>query len=136
MAGATQQGGGPIVGINVTPLVDITLVLLIIFIVTARIVASPALPMDLPVASTSETVQIVFSVVLPESGALSVNGEPATDGDLVRRAREELGRNAELRAVVSASGNVPHRQVVHVLDLLRSAGVSRIAFGTLEDPAP
>jgi len=134
MAGNQGGGDGPIVGINVTPLVDITLVLLIIFIVAARIVATPALPLDLPQAATSESVQIVFSVVVPVSGALSVNGEAvATDSELVRRAKDALSANADLRAVISAGGAVPHRQVVHVLDLLRAAGLSHIAFGTLPE---
>lgn len=133
MAGQSPQQSAPIVGINVTPLVDITLVLLIIFIVTARFVAAPAVPLDLPSASTTEAVQTVFSVVLPEAGAVSVNGEAvAEDAQLVGRAREELAKNPELRAVISASGSAPHRRVIHLLDLLRSAGVSRIAFGTLD----
>jgi biopolymer transport protein TolR len=134
MAGQSQQQSAPIVGINVTPLVDITLVLLIIFIVTARIVAAPAVPLDLPSASTSESVQIVFSVVLPETGAVSVNGEAvADDAELLRRAKQELAKDAELRAVISASGAVPHRRVIHLLDLLRSAGLRRIAFGTIDE---
>lgn len=137
MAGPGQQQGGAIVGINVTPLVDITLVLLIIFIVTARVVATPAVPLDLPAASTSESVQVVLSVVLPESGAVSVNGVPiADDSDLVRQAKEQLAKNADLRAVISASGAVQHRRVIHVLNLLRSAGLSRIAFGTLAEEVP
>ena len=52
-------------GINVTPLVDITLVLLIIFIVTAKIIVTPAVPLDLPRAAHSEEVQVVFSVIVP-----------------------------------------------------------------------
>ena len=134
MAGGAQRNGDPIVGINVTPLVDITLVLLIIFIVAARIVATPALPLDLPQATTSESVQVVFSIVMPESGALTVNGEAVKDdADFSKRAKDALASNADLRAVISASGALAHRQVIHVLDLLRAAGVSHIAFGTLAD---
>jgi biopolymer transport protein TolR len=137
MAGSYQPESA-IVGINVTPLVDITLVLLIIFIVTARIVATPAVPMDLPAATTNETVQVVFSVVVPQAGDLSVNGEVvATDAELARRAKDELTRNSDLRAVISAGGAVPHRTVIRVLDVLRAAGLRHIAFGTIaEDPSP
>jgi biopolymer transport protein TolR len=131
MAGHAQSEGA-ITGINVTPLVDITLVLLIIFIVTARIVATPALPMDLPVATTSETVQVVFSVVLPQSGPPSVNGQTIpSDNELGRLAKDELAKTPDLRAVISASGTVPHRTVIHTLDVLRAAGLRHIAFGTL-----
>ena len=75
MAGSSPQNGAPIVGINVTPLVDIVLVLLIIFIVTAKIMVAPAVPLDLPKASHSEELQVVFSVVLPARGGILVNGE-------------------------------------------------------------
>ncbi len=134
MAGHAHSNGGAISGINVTPLVDITLVLLIIFIVTSRIVATPAVPMDLPVASTSETVQVVFSVVLPQAGPVSVNGQGVpNDAELARLAKEELAKTPDLRAVISASGSVPHRTVIHVLDVLRAVGLKHIAFGTLLD---
>jgi len=132
MAAHAHSDGGAITGINVTPLVDITLVLLIIFIVTARIVATPAVPMDLPVATTSETMQVVFSVVLPQSGPPSVNGQTVpSDAELSRLAKDELAKTADLRAVISASGAVPHRTVIHALDVLRAAGLRHIAFGTL-----
>jgi biopolymer transport protein TolR len=138
MASSPQNGNGMIVGINVTPLVDITLVLLIIFIVTAKLVVTPAVPLDLPRAAQSEEVQVVFSVLLPPSGPVRVNGEPVPDDDtLVRLAREAVGHDAELRAVIQADGVVPHRQVIHVLDLLKRSGITRVAFGALpEDSSP
>ena len=62
--GATERRGGIIEGINVTPLVDIVLVLLIIFIVTAKIVVAPAVPLDLPKAAQSEDLQTIFSIAI------------------------------------------------------------------------
>src|SRR5258708_6541319 len=91
MASSSQNGNGIIAGINVTPLVDITLVLLIIFIVTAKIIVTPAVPLDLPRASQSEELQVVFSVIVPVTGPTLVNGEPATTDDvLLRLAKEAL----------------------------------------------
>ena len=138
MASSSQNNGGIIAGINVTPLVDITLVLLIIFIVTAKIIVTPAVPLDLPQASQSEQIQVVFSVILPATGATLVNGEPANDdATLVRLARDALANNAEVRAVINADGAVQHRRVIHTLDLIKTAGISRVAFGALppEDAA-
>jgi len=121
---------GIISGINVTPLVDITLVLLIIFIVTAKIIVTPAVPLDLPVASKTEEVQVIFSVIVPEHGPSLVNGQVvADDAALGARAREAVARDADLRAVIQADGGVTHRRVVAVLDQLRNAGVAHIAFG-------
>jgi biopolymer transport protein ExbD len=127
---------GIISGINVTPLVDITLVLLIIFMVTAKIVMTPALPMELPRAASSEAVQVIFSVLLPADGRVLVDGAViASDELLVEKARAAQRDDSELRAVIHADGSVPHRRVMHILDLLRGgAGISRVAFGTSATP--
>jgi biopolymer transport protein TolR len=137
MAGqGPQEDGGIVTGINVTPLVDITLVLLIIFIVTAKIVVTPAVPLDLPKASTNEELQVVFSVIVPLAGATLVNGAPvADDAGFLARAREALARDADVRAVISADGGTAHRRVIHALDLLRQAGIARIAFATVPGEA-
>ena len=121
-----------IVGINVTPLVDITLVLLVVFIVTAKIVVTPAVTLDLPTASEGQEVQMVFSILLPVDGTLLVNGAMIADlKELENRAEQALSNNKELRAVVQADGAVPHRRVISTLDALKRAGVTRIAFGAL-----
>jgi biopolymer transport protein TolR len=134
VAGASQDNGGAIVGINVTPLVDIVLVLLIIFIVTAKILVIPAVPLDLPRASQSEQLQVIFSVMLPARGGVFVNGEPVPDdAALLACARESVGKDPEVRAVINADGAVPHREVIHALDLLKRAGIARVAFGALPE---
>jgi len=130
MAAPPSAGNGIISGINVTPLVDIMLVLLVIFMVTATIVANPAVPLDLPQARHSEDVQVVLSVVLPAAGGTLVDGEPvADDEDFLRRTRAAAARDAQVRAVIDADGAVPHRRVIHALDLLKTAGVIKVAFG-------
>jgi biopolymer transport protein TolR len=134
---ANQQETGIISGINVTPLVDVMLVLLVIFIVTAKIIVIPAVPLDLPKAAKTEDVQVVFSVIVPEQGPVTVNGQSVSDDSgLAGQARSAVGRDPDLRAVIEAEGGVPHRRVVAILDALRSAGVAHIAFGALpEEPA-
>jgi biopolymer transport protein TolR len=131
MAGfASNKPNAPITGINVTPLVDITLVLLIIFMVTAKLVVSRGMPVDLPKAATGGEVQQVFSLTLTSSGKLTVNGAPIeSDQELHRRAKNALAEDPELRAVIQADGDVPHRRVIGALDVLRQAGLTRIAFG-------
>lgn len=136
MAGPQTPRGGIIEGINVTPLVDITLVLLIIFIVTAKFVVSPAVPLDLPAASQGEEVQTIFSVVIAKSGEVLIDGKPVADDQLGPRAKEALEKDKELRAVIQADGDVAHRKVIAVLDGLKAAGLTRVAFGTVQAPAP
>ena len=110
------------------------LVLLVIFIVTAKIIVTPAVPLDLPHAAHGEEVQVVLSVVVPVQGAILVNGAAVPDDrGLIDDARRALTSDPELRAVIQADGAVPHRRIVHILDLLRDAGVTRVAFGALPD---
>jgi biopolymer transport protein TolR len=134
MAGGTQPRGGLIEGINVTPLVDIMLVLLVIFMVTTKLVDSPALPLDLPQASQSEQVQTVLAISITANGQLWVDGEVTREDTLRQRAQEALARDPELRAVIQADGSVPHRLVISVLDRLKESGLTRVAFGTVQPP--
>jgi biopolymer transport protein ExbD len=132
MASSSQNGNGLISGINVTPMVDITLVLLIIFIVTAKIIITPAVPLDLPRASQSEDLQVIFSVIVPANGPTLVNGEPANeDRVLVQMAKKAVGQDPDVRAVINADGAVPHRRIIHTLDLIKTAGIAKVAFGAL-----
>jgi biopolymer transport protein ExbD len=123
-------------GINVTPLVDVTLVLLIIFMVTAKIIVQQGMPMDLPQASRGEAIQSVFSIELSRDGKAAVDSQPVPDdeaiGLLATAAKKKLN---DPRAVLRADRQVQHGRVIHVIDLLKSAGISKIAFAVspLED---
>ena len=136
MAGGSQnEADEAITGINVTPLVDITLVLLIIFMVTAKIIVSQSVPLDLPKAASGTEVQVIFSVVLAADGATQVDSRGvANDDAILPLARDAHGKNPELRAVIKADSAVPHGRVIHVLDLLKQAGVSKIAFSVTPVP--
>ncbi len=138
------SGGGDddaIVGINVTPLVDITLVLLIIFIVTAKLIVTQAIPHDLPKAATGTETEVVFAVNVDAAGKMSIDNSPvARDEDLRDRALSALRKNPDLRAVIQASGQSRHGAVLRVMDVLRQSGVSKIGFAVdhsppLPDPA-
>lgn len=138
MASTAPRRGAIIEGINVTPLVDITLVLLIIFIVTAKLVVTPAVPLDLPKASQSEELQTILSVIVPADGAIQVDGVATDEATLGAKARAALEQDPELRAVIQADRAVPHGRVMSVLDTLKSAGLVRVAFGAVrpENGAP
>ena len=120
----------PIADINVTPLVDVVLVLLVVFIVTAKLIVGDALPLDLPAASTGSEHQTVLSIELGASGETAVNQQLVqSNEELARMAADARARDPKLRVVIKADGNVPHRRVIAVMDQLRRARISRIAFG-------
>jgi biopolymer transport protein ExbD len=139
-AASNGDDEGIISGINVTPLVDVMLVLLIIFMVTARIIVSQGMPMDLPKAASGESIQTVFSIELTIDGKTAVDSAPvANDEAIATLAKHAKEKNKDLRAVIRADAKVEHGRVIHVLDLLNRTGVSKIAFAvapSLDKPAP
>jgi biopolymer transport protein ExbD len=116
-------------GINVTPLVDVTLVLLIIFMVTAKIIVSQGMPMDLPKAASGEELQTVFSVELSADGQTRVDSQGVPNDEAISDlAKKAHLKNKDLRAVIRADKKVEHGRVIHVLDLLKQSGIAKIAF--------
>jgi biopolymer transport protein ExbD len=131
MAGGAQDDGtDAITGINVTPLVDIMLVLLIIFMVTAKLIVSKSVPLDLPKAASGSDIQTVFSIVLAADGTTQIDTKTVPGDDaILAQAKAAHEKNPELRAIIKADASVPHGRVIHVLDLLKQAQVGKIAFG-------
>jgi biopolymer transport protein ExbD len=124
-----------ITGINVTPLVDVTLVLLIVFMVTAKLIAGQGIPLDLPKAKTAGATQTVLSVSIDAQGGVLANGSKvASDEELRSRASNALKANPELRTVIAASSSASHGKVMHVLDTVRDAGITRVAFAADKVP--
>jgi biopolymer transport protein ExbD len=130
MAGSdSEDEDGLISGINVTPLVDVTLVLLIVFMVTAKIIVSQGMPMDLPKAASGEEIQNIFSVELTVDGKTRVDSLAVANDDAIPElARQAKAKNKDIRAVIRADKKVEHGRVIRVLDLLKQEGVSKIAF--------
>ena len=131
MAGGAQDDPNEtITGINVTPLVDIMLVLLIIFMVTAKLIVSKSVPLDLPKAASGSDIQTMFSIVLASDGTTQIDSKTVPGDDaILAQARAAREKNPELRAIIKADAAVPHGRVIHVLDLLKQAQVAKIAFG-------
>ena len=126
-------------GINVTPLVDIVLVLLIIFMVTTTYIVNPSIKVDLPKAATGdETTPSTVSVVVTREGALYVNGRKSDEQSLDSEVRRRVKLKPDLQVVIAADAMALHGQVVHVVDLVKAAGVTRFAINTqpVEPPKP
>jgi biopolymer transport protein ExbD len=124
-----EDAGRMITDINVTPLVDIVLVLLIIFMVTTSYIVNPSIKVDLPKAATgSDQVKTTLGLTLTKEGALYLNGDKTDDGGLERYIATELPKNPDLQAVIAADKVVPHGSVVHVIDLVKRAGVRKFAI--------
>jgi biopolymer transport protein ExbD len=120
-----------ITGINVTPLVDVVLVLLVIFMMTASFIVAPAIRVDLPKASSAEpTPQSTLSLVLTRDGTLYLNNTLVQADDVRRYIRGQRAGGKELQAVIAADGSVIHAKVMGLVDLIRTEGVSSFAINT------
>ena len=130
MAGGTADNDEEgITGINVTPLVDITLVLLIIFMVTASYIVKETIEVELPrAAHGGETVQKTFAVLVTREGQTFLNGVPVDDGALVAEVQRARSAGEDVQAIIGADKNATHGAVTHLLDVLKGAGVTKFAI--------
>jgi len=128
MAAPTNDADDMISGINITPLVDVVLVLLVVLMVTSSYLASHGIPVELPKGATGESTPSILGVSITRDGAVFVDGKPTPDREFLARVRSAYAADHELRAVIAADGGAAHRSVVHVIDLLRQERVTRFAF--------
>lgn len=119
----------PISAINVVPFVDIILVVLIIFMVTAPMVLRPTIDIELPQAATGEEAPptpLMISV-FPD-GRFGINGEVASLEEIAAQVSAEIAERPETPAILEADKNVTLETLTELIDLVKSAGVSKVAF--------
>lgn len=120
--------------INVTPLVDVVLVLLIIFMITAPAIYQTALQVRLPKAGTGETApKTPLNFAITRTGDLSLNRDPLPWDQLPQRLNALGSSAAEQTAIISADSDTIHGNVVRLMDALRKAGLTRFALNVDRD---
>jgi biopolymer transport protein ExbD len=128
MAASASNDDDMITAINVTPLVDITLVLLVILMVTASYVVSKAIPLELPKGATGEMLPTTLSVSIDRDGKTYLDATAIDEPTLRQRIKAAHTADPEVRAVIAADGRTSHANVVHVIDLLRREDVTKFAL--------
>ena len=127
MAG-TSSKRGPIVGINMTPMVDIMLVLLVILMVTATYVVAQSFNVELPkTASSDDPSPSPLIVTLAKNDEVRFNDVLVTEAELVARLGD-AAKTPDANLVISADKEVRHGAVMHVVDLAKLAGISKFAL--------
>jgi biopolymer transport protein ExbD len=128
MAG-TGRRRGIISEINVTPLVDIMLVLLIIFMLTAHLIAKQVIEVDLPRASQSTALTpTTIAITLTRDGTIYLNDKPTTPDGLRTAVGDAIAKDAKTQVIIAGDKAVSHGRVVWVLDLVKSLGVTSFAI--------
>lgn len=129
---AGKLGGNddqPISEINVVPLVDIILVVLIIFMVTAPMIMKPSIDVKLPKASTGQdTKPSQLAVSIGKDGKILFNDKIVELAQVKDLAEDVVAADSEVQAVISADQDVPHGQVIGVIDQIKLAGVIKFAI--------
>jgi len=131
------EGGGIFADINITPLTDIFLVLLIIFMVTTTAIAEAGqdkggFKVNLPKGSQGDAGAVPRDLVVAvlADGRAVVGGKVQTDADLAATFSASARINPDTILVVQADAGVPHGRVVDVMETARKAGLSRLAIAT------
>ena len=121
------KGDAPMSDINVTPLVDVMLVLVVIFIITAPLLAS-SIRLDLPKAEGAQANEAPRFVVVDPAGQVFLNDKPVTPEQLSGQLAEVAKQNPETEIHLRADQGVAYGKVVEVMGLVHKAGLSRIGF--------
>jgi biopolymer transport protein ExbD len=130
MAGGAKHDEEIISDINITPFVDVTLVLLIIFMVTATYIVAQSIPVDLPQAGTGEDVVTTLAIVITKEGQLYLDGVKLDEGKLSKEIAQVRQKNSDVRVVIAADKEVTHGRVVKVIDIIRKQGVAKLCYQT------
>ncbi len=118
-----------ITDINVTPFVDVALVLLVIFLVTARLIVARGIVVDKPKAATGSEVKTTLRVTVDKAGALYVNGVKYDDAAKASARIADIAKDMpESRAVITGDGGAAYRDIMHAIDVVKAAKVQKIAL--------
>lgn len=127
--------GGVITEINVTPLVDIMLVLLIIFMLTANIITQQSIEVELPNAVTGETVESTTVAFTIDSEAnVFLNGKTTNEAQMRDALPILVKESDDIQAIIAADKSVSHGKVIWLIDLIRQLGIEKFALNI--DPTP
>jgi biopolymer transport protein ExbD len=136
MAGPLESADEDFIsGINVTPLVDVVLVLLMIFMITAPVIYQSAIKVQLPKAKTGQTTErspLNFSIT--QDGTVSWNGQAVDWNTLEERLKAMGAQNTDQTALISADEATPHGTVIRLMDALRMAGLTHFALSVESRP--
>ena len=127
-----KDDGSPMIDMNMTPLIDVLLVLLIMFIITIP-VATHAVNIDLPAPSDvppppDQIDPVVNKIVLTPEGQILWNAAPINDGELVRNLQQTLAFAVEPELQFEPDANASYDLSVKVLNIIKASGVSKFGF--------
>lgn len=118
--------------IDLTPMIDVTFQLLIFFMVSTTFIVTPGLKLDLPQASTQDSVEQVkdLTVTLKSDNSLYLNQQPVQLKDLEADLKAFASKGGDPTLIIKADGKVTHESVVEIMDIARKVGLKKLAIAT------
>lgn len=127
-----RRGRGGFTEINITPLTDVFLVLVIILLITAPLIQNTGLKVELPTSASDDKSDQKKSLVvaIDNQGKFSVNGTVVAENDLLSTLRKEAQISGQKVLIVQADADARQKNVVKVMDAARQAGLERLVVAT------
>src|SRR5262249_2124812 len=123
----------PLAGVNIIPVIDVSLVLLIILLATSPILNLPGFEVKLPKALTEESKEKNISISLSVKGEMAVNEQSVTLNTLGPALQKELADKKDFLVIIRADQGVAYGQVEQVMDVAKRFGAQRIAIATQQE---
>lgn len=124
-----------ITGINITPLVDVVLVLLVVLMVVSTYIVSQAMRVELPrTATIDDLTQDPLTLTILRDGRILLNDRTVLEAQIQQALFLAFRSSPDLPMIISADRAVPHGRVVQFVDLARQVGATRFAIKVEEEP--
>jgi biopolymer transport protein ExbD len=120
-----------IAGINIAPVINVALVLVLILMITAPIINMPSIPVNLPKAVTIEAKEQNITISYAKDGRIAINTQVVSWKDLVPKLKYSLRQNRKALVIIRADKDIPYGEVEKIFDLVvKEIGAKRIAVAT------
>jgi len=133
-SGRKSHSAPPMAEINIIPLVDVVLVLLIIFMATTAFVKEAGLDLKLPAAKTTGEVKAEtardINVALTRDNKIYLDGRPSNEGAVQAAMTARAKKNPETRVIVKGDGRIAYERVIRIMDMAKQAGLPKVALST------
>jgi biopolymer transport protein ExbD len=138
MAGQVEQDDDEVIAaINMVPFIDISLVLLIIFMVTSSYIVKAAIEVDLPTAATgSDAAPSTIGLVVLADGKVQLNGAEVTLEQLPALVKAEVAKDAKVQAMIAGDRTADYGKIIDVVDVVKAAGVKAFALNIEREVTP
>lgn len=138
-SGRRRHSAPPMAEINIIPLVDVVLVLLIIFMATTAFVKEAGLDMTLPTASTANAKPEEskdLTIALTREGGIYLDGKPSSEAGVQAAMMAKAKSNPQTLVIVKADQRLEYRRIVRMIDMARQARLPNFTLATIEESEP